>query len=269
MVAFAKPHLKPHTRCGSAKDSGHRFYSAEISRWLNRDPMGEEGGPNTYTLLRNSSVQYTDYLGLIPNPLHLTKIHVSPTMCATVKGLMDVWAVGRNQELWNIWKSAVGGTHMIKFSWFDPGGAWRQFHMNRALADGLKKARKLKCTGCGTMKYFGYSNPKNTITYMLWYWELKVECDTEYSAKWDYACCKCETVTASSRCKYVASDMVDFWDDPNKKFLLPPYIVDDQFIRGCNYGGKGFKVRAIWKPQQTLTRPCVEPELPNPQLLAL
>ena len=56
MVAFAKPHRKAHTPDRSAKDSGLRFYSAESSRWLNRDPIGERGGLNLYGFVGNGPV---------------------------------------------------------------------------------------------------------------------------------------------------------------------------------------------------------------------
>jgi hypothetical protein len=42
MVALNKTYRKTLTPDRSAKDLGHRFYSPEISRWLNRDPIGEE-----------------------------------------------------------------------------------------------------------------------------------------------------------------------------------------------------------------------------------
>jgi RHS repeat-associated protein len=63
MVAFAKPHVKPHTRCGSAKDSGLRFYSPEISRWLSPDPIGEIGGLNRYGFVGNGPANGIDPLG--------------------------------------------------------------------------------------------------------------------------------------------------------------------------------------------------------------
>ncbi len=45
MVALNKTYQKTLTPDRSAKDSGLRYYSAEISRWLNRDPMGEDTNP--------------------------------------------------------------------------------------------------------------------------------------------------------------------------------------------------------------------------------
>jgi hypothetical protein len=41
MVALNKTYQKPLTPDRSAKDSGYRYYSPELSRWLNRDPLGE------------------------------------------------------------------------------------------------------------------------------------------------------------------------------------------------------------------------------------
>ena len=43
---------------------GYRFYNADWGRWLNRDPIGEEGGLNIYTLVRNRAANLIDILGL-------------------------------------------------------------------------------------------------------------------------------------------------------------------------------------------------------------
>jgi len=45
---------------------GYRFYSPELMRWLNRDPIGEEGGLNEYGFVGNDPVNKWDYLGLCP-----------------------------------------------------------------------------------------------------------------------------------------------------------------------------------------------------------
>jgi RHS repeat-associated protein len=63
MVALNKTYLKTLTPDRSAKDSGHRFYSPEISRWLNRDPIQEEGGLNLYSFVRNAPSILLDPLG--------------------------------------------------------------------------------------------------------------------------------------------------------------------------------------------------------------
>ena len=42
---------------------GYRFYSPNLQRWLNRDPIHEEGGINLYRLAENSAVNYIDPFG--------------------------------------------------------------------------------------------------------------------------------------------------------------------------------------------------------------
>ena len=43
---------------------GYRYYSPSLGRFLNRDPMGEEGGTNLYAFVENDPVNGWDYLGL-------------------------------------------------------------------------------------------------------------------------------------------------------------------------------------------------------------
>ena len=42
---------------------GYRFYHPILMRWLNRDPIGENGGVNLYGFCRNSSICFSDTLG--------------------------------------------------------------------------------------------------------------------------------------------------------------------------------------------------------------
>jgi len=44
---------------------GFRYYSPELGRWVNRDPLGEEDGGNLYGMLKNDLINFVDYLGLI------------------------------------------------------------------------------------------------------------------------------------------------------------------------------------------------------------
>jgi RHS repeat-associated protein len=44
---------------------GYRYYSAEMGRWLNRDPAGEQAGYNLYVFVLNNPINGTDYLGMI------------------------------------------------------------------------------------------------------------------------------------------------------------------------------------------------------------
>lgn len=46
---------------------GYRFFDPETGRWLNRDPIEEEGGLNLYGFVGNNGVKHLDLLGLIAN----------------------------------------------------------------------------------------------------------------------------------------------------------------------------------------------------------
>ena len=43
---------------------GFRYYSPSLGRFLNRDPIGEEGGTNLYAFVENDPVNGWDYLGM-------------------------------------------------------------------------------------------------------------------------------------------------------------------------------------------------------------
>lgn len=45
-------------------DFGYRFYNPETGRWLNRDPIGEDGGVSLYGYVENDPVNKMDILGL-------------------------------------------------------------------------------------------------------------------------------------------------------------------------------------------------------------
>jgi RHS repeat-associated protein len=55
---------KTHTPLLRVEERGLRFYSANLSRWLSRDPIGEAGGNNLYGYTHNCAVSEIDALGL-------------------------------------------------------------------------------------------------------------------------------------------------------------------------------------------------------------
>jgi RHS repeat-associated protein len=44
---------------------GYRLYSPIVSRWMNKDPLGEEGGINLYGFVKGNPVIWTDSMGLM------------------------------------------------------------------------------------------------------------------------------------------------------------------------------------------------------------
>jgi RHS repeat-associated protein len=47
---------------------GYRFYDPKLQRWINRDPIGEEGGINLYGFVHNDPLQEVDPFGLTNLP---------------------------------------------------------------------------------------------------------------------------------------------------------------------------------------------------------
>ena len=45
---------------------GYRFYSPDLGRWINRDPLGVRGGLNLYAYALNNPLRYVDVDGLAP-----------------------------------------------------------------------------------------------------------------------------------------------------------------------------------------------------------
>ncbi|MCK5784253.1 MAG: hypothetical protein KAH06_07385, partial [Desulfobacterales bacterium] len=45
---------------------GYRYYAPELGRWINRDPLGEQGGVNLYSFVLNNPINQSDYLGMNP-----------------------------------------------------------------------------------------------------------------------------------------------------------------------------------------------------------
>jgi RHS repeat-associated protein len=66
----ANSHASPktHTPGSRLQERGLRYYSANLARWVSRDPIEEGGGLSLYAMVDNGPVNTTDPLGLMGRP---------------------------------------------------------------------------------------------------------------------------------------------------------------------------------------------------------
>jgi len=57
----------------------HAFYNPELGRWLNRDPIAEQGGYNLFRFVSNDPVAIVDTFGLAGSPPIFPPIYWPPT----------------------------------------------------------------------------------------------------------------------------------------------------------------------------------------------
>jgi RHS repeat-associated protein len=78
---------------------GYRYYSAELGRWLTRDPLREEGGLNLYAFVKNSPINKWDATGLVTgveDAVEIIKILPLPLQIKIIVGtVMGLWAIGK------------------------------------------------------------------------------------------------------------------------------------------------------------------------------
>ncbi|MCK5528309.1 MAG: hypothetical protein KAI74_01385, partial [Kiritimatiellae bacterium] len=80
----------PHaTTMRSARNYyGYRYYSTNLGRWINRDPIEEDGGLNVYSFVENNIANLIDVLGMGSGPGN------GPCYNGVCYGPPDPWAPG-------------------------------------------------------------------------------------------------------------------------------------------------------------------------------
>lgn len=87
---------------------GYRYYSPLLGRFINRDPIGEEGGINLYGFCGNDGVNGYDFLGLSDDPLVLPTVTTGGAADNERQNWESVYQYGRDQELMTVTHNDYG-----------------------------------------------------------------------------------------------------------------------------------------------------------------
>jgi RHS repeat-associated protein len=64
---------------------GYRYYDSQTGRWLNRDPIEEEGGLNLYGFVDNNAIENVDYLGNAIATIVAEALAQASSLCASLQ----------------------------------------------------------------------------------------------------------------------------------------------------------------------------------------
>ena len=92
---------------------GCRFYSPSLLRWLNRDPISEQGGINLYSFCLNNALYSIDSFG---RDRYMTTFSMDPRK--------DQWHVGVAVDTWECNNGGWQKTGIITFEFLVDDSAW-------------------------------------------------------------------------------------------------------------------------------------------------
>ena len=101
---------------------GYRFYNPILMRWLNRDPLGEDGGINIYLFCRNNAIARLDPWGLIDASIGVT--YTYPTSGKFAEALNDFLNGGPSRHYWYAYPDSAA-TRLLSHPNVYP--VWRKF----------------------------------------------------------------------------------------------------------------------------------------------
>jgi hypothetical protein len=240
---------------------GYRYYAPQLGRWLNRDPIGEEGGIHRYIYLKNNGIDKVDVLGLII--YDRLDSPADPSKCRKIRNAFAISAHGLNLRLWQNWLTG-GGAMTISMGEMDPGGVVRRSIFSDALDAGLNLAAALPCGGSGTTSHNlakpDYTNYHNWLTWMIFGYRLWYECDVSYG-KTCIPLLPCCIKSATATCAFHALDTTAF--TPGQRFSLmgrSGYLdIADELVNECfmGSGAKDAEVTAESTESKSKIRFCI------------
>ena len=121
----------------------YRAYDAKHGRWLNRDPIGEEGGLNLYGYVTDNPINYADPLGLWRLPDYFSanvNIAIPTPWTGTLVGWSGTASVDRYGDwFWSpfgigVGKSATAVSGSVTANWLDQCGTPSQAELGNFLS---------------------------------------------------------------------------------------------------------------------------------------
>jgi RHS repeat-associated protein len=94
----------------SLYDYGYRHYSTDLGRWMSRDPIGEVGGLNLYSVIGNDCLSLYDILGL-SSWYEIDTANTEEGFCKVIK-ILSADVVGRSTI--ETLKALPGGVKAVK-----------------------------------------------------------------------------------------------------------------------------------------------------------
>ena len=162
---------------------GYRYYNPVLGRWINRDPLGEDGGMHLYCYVTNGAASRLDALGLLPWCLPS-----SPCATSSSAALMPA-ELDRTSEQWTGDVAGLPG----------PGGGVSDHFP----ASGAEEAAPGRIVGC----FSTCSSPSGCTRTLTWGCPEKggmtVHCDYGWF-EWRDNCCTLYD-NGGQRCRYTTT----------------------------------------------------------------
>jgi RHS repeat-associated protein len=242
---------------------GYRYYDSVMGRWLNRDPIEEDGGNNLLSFTTNSSINYLDAIGLLTIP-PVYDVPATPTKCAFVKKWITAMANGSvvttsltNRQLWNHYLKGNGAPLVLDMFQFDRWGLrddiiddiWKDNEARLKIVRRASPCNQWKILAKGiTKRYAGLAVPNIMIL--------------NYSMKARYVISAFKKCTCSGCCDHVDLELTvhfDAWDTTNfdvgKQVWYLGVTITDALVKACAIG-KPFEISATSNQKQYRSFTC-------------
>ncbi len=266
-VSSAAPtrRLKTAYRSVSGLVSGYRYFSANLSRWISRDPILDPAisGINvplqeelkSYLFVGNTPLDEIDILGL----LGYLDTPQDPEKCKKAFTAINFWASAVGGTTYDLWSHFVGGTAntlSLSFDKFDQGGLTRAIGsagVRVMTLTALATAANLECDQQKMVISKSLQSPQQSMVLMIFKWVYTLHFEI-YQKKNCDECKKCKSLSAWANITHEASDETDF-DNPGEGFLYGTTYVTDDLVTECGLG-KGFNISAKESDVITASIPC-------------